>query len=98
MPGHRRSEVPGKRNTDFDKLRIWITLQHHLYSPIEMLGAPGNNLNWSRTLVFIDIPVMSFDLSMPVDCTVVMTEEENWDNRLNSVKHQRLSGSVCSLS
>ena len=46
MPGHHRSEGPGKKEIDFDKLRYQINLQLHLCRPTEMLGAPGNNLNW----------------------------------------------------
>ena len=46
VPEPRRWEAPGKRKRDFDKLRFRINLQLHLCSPIEMLGAPGNNLNW----------------------------------------------------
>ena len=46
VPGHRRLEVPRKKEIDFDKLRYQINLQLHLCRPIEMLGTPGNNLNW----------------------------------------------------
>lgn len=62
-PGHHRWEGPWKRKTDFDKLRFWINLQLHQCSPIEMLGAPGNNLNRSRTFMDILVSIMSFDLS-----------------------------------
>ena len=65
VPGHRRWEGPRKRKADFDKLRFQINLQLHQCSPIEMLGAPGNKLNWPRTLAFMDIlvSIMSFDFS-----------------------------------
>ena len=49
--------------TDFDKLSFWINFQLHRCSPIEMSGAPGNNLNRSRTFMDILVSIMSFDLS-----------------------------------
>ena len=63
VPGHHRWEGPRKRMTDFDKLSFWINFQLHRCSPIEMSGAPGNNLNRSRTFMDILVSIMSFDLS-----------------------------------
>lgn len=68
MPGHHRWGLPGKKETDFDKLRFEINFQLSLCSSIEMLGAPKNNLFEYKALGFIDIliSIMSFDL--PLRC------------------------------